>query len=188
MKRSALVLLITISCISGCLENEEEKQQDLQPNDDEGSQDVKEVELVNYYSWARFGTDLTARDELGMCERQVPLLGQLTGQYTMDRTHGNLVNESHYALVIQTFVDDTFAETGISGHRIGLYYDGLLVAWTESFKEPTTFRYELDGRFEQDHPRWSFAIKLTDPTTSDDSDACTAGFQSGSVEVFIHAE
>lgn len=193
MCKIVVAVALLAASLSGCLGESPGMQEpkELMPTTEgEGTASTNATEIVDYYSWARFGTDLVGRDYVGLCDREVPepLGGRFYEKVELMRLHGHIITDNHTMLEFQYQVDDLFAETEISGLRIGAYYNHTLIHWSEAFKENARFTLELHGMYDIDKDyRWTFFSKWTDPTTEDDEDACTSGFTSGSHTIKITA-
>lgn len=188
----SLVLLLALVCsgLAGCMEGVEKESFKNNSNDEPSLITAKppaKSHLIDYYYWAQLSTDFVARDSLGLCD-QLPLVGSFTDKWEMERLRGHKISENHTYLNITVTLDELFSQLGVTGHRIGIFYGDNLMLWSDAIKESLSFNFPLnsiEGPIDDSMVR--FFIKLTDPTTEENKDACTSGIKSGSVKVDIYA-
>lgn len=195
MHRVVVAIALLAIPLSGCVDNTPTTQN---PPHNTDSLDIYDnisantTVIVDFDYWSQFGTDLVGLDYVEqLCNDEEvpgPIEGGFYSKAEIPRIDGSIITRNHTELKVQYQVDDVFADSGISGLRIGAYYNHEFIFWSESFKEDSNFTIALNGMYDEDKDaRWTFFTKHTDPTTEDDKDACTSGFTSGSYQIKIEA-
>lgn len=193
MHKLAFALLFVGSALSGCLGDEETESSNsnvvtenpMPPEDGAGA-----ILITEYFQDMLYGADVYVPDDIcGTSPFPDPAPG-FPGKFYMGRIYGRNITDNHTSLVIDFQIDNLFSDTGLSGHRVGAYYNHELMFWTESFMESGNFTYQLDGDLvdTSNDERWTFFYKRTDLVTNDNEDGCTSGQQSGSILIEIYAK